>query len=459
MKEFWTSLSSGKQKSLLVTLVALVIITVSLIIFVLQTRYSELPVNVESQQIGLISSLEEQGIEYKLGASGELLVNEQALAKSHMLLEQQKQSQFPSQGLELFDNADYSMTTHAQAVTMQRALQGELERTLGAMPFITYARVHLTFSEKKLFADNADLSKASVTVFPEQNTQLSAVQIQGIQNLVASSVKDLQVENVLIFGPNGELISNSTTSDEQTTRLDDFKSQQESALEQKIEKLLSLYLEPEQYAVSSSIVIDRQDIVAVKKELLTVEDGKGHVIKEKRNVSTQNAEAGSQSNQGLSHEEVQYAHGSRTEELKSHAGAVKQVSVAVALNAEISDEQVQSLTGLIKAAIGFDQSRGDKVQVSNFPPIAKLSSEATALKPVTAIVAEPVVNSVEATEPSSEKVSSYMMVLWIVVALLVVACLFFALRSKKPKLTQQEQEALLLEINDWIKKPEEKHAH
>ncbi|MFS6823044.1 flagellar basal-body MS-ring/collar protein FliF, partial [Staphylococcus aureus] len=96
-----------------------------------------------------------------------------------------------SVGFELFKDSDYGVTEFAQHVNYQRALQGELERTIAALSEVDSARVHLTIRRADLFQTDTDPSKASVTLTLRQGKHLDAKEVAGIQRLVASAVDGL----------------------------------------------------------------------------------------------------------------------------------------------------------------------------------------------------------------------------------------------------------------------------
>src|SRR5688572_20555064 len=95
-------------------------------------------------------------------------------------------------GFELFDDSDFGVTEFAQRVNYQRALQGELERSIGALPGVQSVRVHLTIRRPGLFVGQDDASKASVAVTMVPGELLSPQQVAGIRNLVAAGVDGLE---------------------------------------------------------------------------------------------------------------------------------------------------------------------------------------------------------------------------------------------------------------------------
>lgn len=108
-------------------------------------------------------------------------------------------------GFELFNKSDMGLTEFAQRINYQRALQGELARTIMTMDAVDTARVHLTLPEPSIFRADRKPAKASVTLTTRPGRSLTPEMIAGVQRLVGASVPELDVANVVILGPQGLL--------------------------------------------------------------------------------------------------------------------------------------------------------------------------------------------------------------------------------------------------------------
>lgn len=107
-------------------------------------------------------------------------------------------------GFELFNKSDMGLTEFAQRINYQRALQGELERTIMTMDAVESARVHLMLAEPTIFRDDRRPSKAAVTVAARAGKTISADTVHGIQRLVAAAVPDLVAGDVVVLGGDGK---------------------------------------------------------------------------------------------------------------------------------------------------------------------------------------------------------------------------------------------------------------
>lgn len=113
-------------------------------------------------------------------------------------------------GFEIFNESDMGLTEFAQRINYQRALQGELARTIMTLDAIDTARLHLTLGERALFREQRTPAKASVTVIPRAGMRVSQATVSGIQRLVAAAVPDLEVANVVVVDGSGRVISADT---------------------------------------------------------------------------------------------------------------------------------------------------------------------------------------------------------------------------------------------------------
>jgi flagellar M-ring protein FliF len=109
-------------------------------------------------------------------------------------------------GFELFNKSDMGLTDFAQKINYQRALQGELARTIMTVESVDSARVHLSISEHSIFRDDRVLPKASVTLMPRPGHRITGPTVQGIQRLVAAAVPELEPGNVVVIDESGRVV-------------------------------------------------------------------------------------------------------------------------------------------------------------------------------------------------------------------------------------------------------------
>jgi flagellar M-ring protein FliF len=116
-------------------------------------------------------------------------------------------------GFELFNKSDMGLTNFAQKINFQRALQGELVRTITALDGVETARVHLAIPERSLFRGERTMPSAAVTVAMKQGRIADSARVAGIQRLVAAAVPDLPEARVTVLDAQGRVISASAASE------------------------------------------------------------------------------------------------------------------------------------------------------------------------------------------------------------------------------------------------------
>jgi flagellar M-ring protein FliF len=162
----------------------------------------------EADAAEIVAELDKQSIEYRLEDNGHrVLVPENDVGRARVLVAGSGVAMGGVVGFELFNETDMGLTEFAQKVNYQRALQGELARTIMMMDGISFARVHLSLPERTLFNANQQGPRAAVTIQTESRRALGAERVSGIQELVASAVTELSAGNVAILDERGRLLS------------------------------------------------------------------------------------------------------------------------------------------------------------------------------------------------------------------------------------------------------------
>jgi flagellar M-ring protein FliF len=167
--------------------------------------YSDLRPNDAS---ALVTELDRRGVTYRLGEGGtSILVPAGEADRLRVGLAGANLPAHGEVGFELFNESSMGLTDFAQKINYQRALQGELSRTIMGMEGIESARVHLALPERTLFRGARGEPRASVTVIPKHGQALDEARVSGIQRLVASAVADLALDNVIVLDAFGRIVS------------------------------------------------------------------------------------------------------------------------------------------------------------------------------------------------------------------------------------------------------------
>ena len=175
----------------------------------LRTTYAPVYQNIrEADASAIVAELDAAGIPYRLTNEGhDIEVPEEQVAQARVAVAGSDIAIGGAVGFELFNDSDMGLTEFAQKINFQRAMQGELSRSIMMMDGIEFARVHLAIPERTIFKSGQESPKAAVTLEMAAGTPLSNQRIRGIQQLVASSVPGLLAENVAILDSAGDLVS------------------------------------------------------------------------------------------------------------------------------------------------------------------------------------------------------------------------------------------------------------
>lgn len=200
---------SRQIRLVLLVLVAVMAVLSLLWFALLRTVYVPVYQNIrESDASAIVAVLDAAGIPYQLANQGhDILVPEGEESAARVAVAGSEISIGGTVGFELFNDSDMGLTEFAQKINFQRAMQGELARTIMMMDGVEFARVHLALPERSIFRAADEAPTAAVSIEMQPGSRLSPQRIGGIQQLVASSVPSLSTFDVAILDENGDLVS------------------------------------------------------------------------------------------------------------------------------------------------------------------------------------------------------------------------------------------------------------
>jgi flagellar M-ring protein FliF len=427
----------------------------------------------ESDAAEITATLDQMQVPYHLADEGKtIMVPDAQVYETRMKLVSQGVPKGGSVGFELFKDSDYGVTEFAQKINFQRALQGELERTISALDEVASARVHLTIRRSDLFAPDQDPSKASVTLYLRPGKHLDAREVAGIQRLVASAVDGLAPESVVVLDDKGMVLS-GYSAEGQNGALNsdslDVQTQMENQLRTRVGELLHRVLRTDNFTVSVDVSLNYDHVKQVRQQLIAQgKDGNGLLVHEKTNSSghsgddtdVDHTKGGSTS----SDREVEYAHGQEQEEVDQAPGRIGRISVGIVIPATLVPSETSKLSDVVSAALGLDASRGDKVDIAAIAPPEPVSTPAanagtSGISRLDTSSANAAATDDTATSAAVAAVASKYWWIYPVIAALVlflVGALLMAARSTSTprRLTMSEREAALLRLRQWIETTE-----
>ncbi len=215
-----------------------------LIVWSNRIEFQPLYYNLSQEDAGMVvEELKEQKIPYRLTASGKtVMVPAGRVYDLRLDLASRGVPSGGGVGFEIFDRTDLGTTEFVQKLNYQRALQGELSRTINQFAEVEQSRVHITLPEKTLFLEDEQKPTASVVLKLRRKGALKEKQVQGIVHLVSGSVEGLPTENITIVDVDGNVLS-AATSDEAnlaglTGSQQEFQNELEAGLEKRVQTML-----------------------------------------------------------------------------------------------------------------------------------------------------------------------------------------------------------------------------
>ncbi|WP_149725362.1 flagellar basal-body MS-ring/collar protein FliF [Campylobacter concisus] len=370
--------------------------------------YSVLFENISPNDSALIlDQLNKDGIKYKLANEGTILVPTSDVYKERIAVATLGIPKESKIGFEIFDKQEFGATDAEQRVKFQRALEGELARTIESLSSIQKATVRIAIPKESVFTERQSLPTASIVVELKPGVSLNAKQIFGIKNLVAASVTNLSTENVKIVNQDGVALGDEDgefDSDAIAQQIR-YKREFENNYEQKIVNVLAPIVGGADKVVAKVNIdfdFDKKDTKSEVYDPNNVVRSESN-IEEKRQGSAPNEVGGvpgAVSNigpvQGLddstlkeqynkSSQQTNYEISKKVTSIKGQFASINRVSAAVVIDGlyqskkdsngkptgeieftPLSKEQRESITNLIKQSIGYNQNRGDEVSLDNF---------------------------------------------------------------------------------------------
>jgi flagellar M-ring protein FliF len=346
---------------------------------------------------GIIKELEREAIPYELRNDGAvIMVPKDKVTRLRMKLAEGGLPKGGGVGYEIFDKSDaLGTTSFVQNINHLRALEGELARTIRAIDRIQAARVHLVLPERPLFSRETPEPSASIVL--RVRGTLEPQQIKAIRHLVSSAVSGLKPQRVSIVDESGQLLADGAMGDDDNAVGDERRAAFEKRMRGEVEAIVSSVVGAGRARVELSADFDYNRITQTSDKF----DPEGRVLRssQTREESSATAETNGQvtvnnelpgnqrgpdnaapaRDQSKKTEETnnyEISHTTKTE--VTEAGRVNRISVAVLVDGsyvknakgeivyqERSKDQLDRIAALVRSAIGFDQKRGDHVEVVN----------------------------------------------------------------------------------------------
>lgn len=405
--EFWSKISgfwtdrTMSQRILIGGLTASVILAFGLMIYWMnKPDYKVLMTNLYPQDANrVVALLQADKVPYQLQENGKtVLVPADRVYDLRLKVAGEGNLHGQGIGFEIFDEVQIGQTDFVQHINYQRALQGELARTITEFPMVEKTRVHLVLPQRSLFIEEQMPPSASIILQMKDDGKLDAKEVQGIVNLVAMAVEGLTPQNITVTDMKGRPLY--TPEDDanglalSNTQLE-YKGDIERKTQRRITELLGPVVGPEKVIARVNADIDFSQ-KTIRKEVF---DPEGSVVRsETRSEETTAGAAnlaggepdanfrgdgftGTRTTQDSTRESrtTNFEINKQEENIIAPVGQLQRLTVAVivdgtwSVNEETGEqvytprtaEELQRIENLIANAVGFDSVRGDTIEVSN----------------------------------------------------------------------------------------------
>ncbi|PZU53331.1 MAG: flagellar basal body M-ring protein FliF [Thauera sp.] len=385
--------------------------------------YEVLFSNINDKDGGaIVAALQQGNVPYKFSEGGHaILVPSQFVHDTRLKLAAQGLPRGGSVGFELMESQKLGQSQFSEQVTYQRALEGELARTIGTLAAVDGARVHLAIPKQSAFLRDDQKPSASVVVSLLGGRTLTPEQVGGIVHLVASSVPQLQPTSVSVLDQNGNLLSNNRDAKDNAslnpTQLK-YVGEIEAATIRRIEGILEPLVGRGNYRVQTAADIDFNQAeqtaetykpnptpnAAIRSQQLSESETNqpnaagvpGALTNQPPTPATAPVTTppapGTPAVEGANGQPAMLPINTRkdsttnyeldktVQHVRQSVGQIKRLSVAVLVNHKtetdkdgkvvqvpLSEEEIQRITALTREAMGFNEGRGDTINVASAP--------------------------------------------------------------------------------------------
>lgn len=377
IKDGWTNLGKSKRIGLGVVLVLVITIVTALTFYTQKVEYATLFSNLEEADAGtIVNDIKAKGIDYKLEDNGTTILIDQAQVDTYRI-ELAVNDMLPKSntGFEIFDETSMMATDEDRKIMYQRAVTGELERSISALDSIEQAKVLLSLPEDSVFTNEENQSKASASVVltPISGSQIPVSAVQGIASLISGAVDNLPKENIKIVDTAGNLLS-TALEDEGNLNATDLVSKYqaitrnyEQELEQKliqtlgpiygIEKLTVAVTAEMNFDSSESEIINygdssvRSETVSAGGGTIDVEEGEGF------ENSINQIESGEEGGNSTYNRTTNYELNSETTNTVKAPGEVERLSASVIFDGNLSPADKEALEAIVATTVGSVEER------------------------------------------------------------------------------------------------------
>lgn len=401
VKDFWSRITASQR--LLVGGIALVVVAAffALMLMMNSTEFQTLYSNLGPEDASrVVKSLDAQKIKYKLTENGTaIMVPAEQVHQLRIQIAGEGNIMGQGVGFEIFDEVKVGLTDFVQKINYQRALQGELARTISDFPAVETVRVHLVIPQRSLFIEEQQKPSASVVLKLKDGRRIENKDVQAIVNLVTMAIEGLTKERVSITDTAGKTLYQPEEEGSLyglTSTQFEHRVLTQQNLERRIEELLMPIVGPGRVIAKVNANMDFSQ-KTIRREMYDPEVAvvRSESRMEEQTQGTANLESGvpdvnfrgdgladSASSQSSSREQRQtnYEINKEEQNIIGSIGDISRLTVAVVVDGSYtpneagdmvfvprSEEELKNIRQLVSNVVGYDSARGDTIEVSNIP--------------------------------------------------------------------------------------------
>ncbi|TFZ39916.1 flagellar M-ring protein FliF [Soehngenia longivitae] len=384
VKSGWTKIDKKKKKRMIATIAVIALVVIGLTYFANKVTYRVLFTNLELDDAGVIvNDLETKKIKYKVADGGTtILIDEDYIDTYRMELAMNGMLPENSIGFEIFDSTSMMLTEEDRQIMYQRALTGEIQRSIMSLDAINNAKVHLVLPQKSIFDAEEKQGSASIVIDVKPTKKITEEMIRGIAALVSGAVDNIPLENIQVVDSSGVLLSSFLADDGTSlgtsnliSKQQEVRRQFEKELETKLNNLLGSAFGVNKIKVSvfadmdfdstESTIIEYRDPVVRSEQV----DASGN------NIDIQDVTGGNINDnisnvvQGVDGENSTYSKTTNNElttettSIIRAPGKINKISTSVIYDGQLSQANISNIQNIIATAIGYDAERGDLINV------------------------------------------------------------------------------------------------
>ncbi len=398
VKEMWATVSMRKRIAILSLLGLSIVMFFSFFYYINQPNMKVLYSNLGPEDTNrVVNTLQAENVPYELGEGGKtILIPEEQVYDMRIKIAGEGTLVGSGIGFEVFDEIKVGQTDFVQQVNYQRALQGELSRTIAEFPNVESARVHLVVPRRSLFIEEQQEPSVSVVLrLQDKFKKMTEKEIGGIVNMLTMAIEGLDRSHISItdsmgkalFVPDEDGISALTATQRE------HKLRVEKDLERRLDELLYPVFGPGKVIAKIDATLDFSQRT-IRRELFDPESAviRSEQTSEETNIGRANLESGSPdvnfrgdgiggaltSQEGTRETKTSnYEINKEEHSVVSQLGEISRLTIAVAVDGTYAtneagdmvyvprtEAEIAQIKNLVANAVGFDASRGDSIEVS-----------------------------------------------------------------------------------------------